>query len=101
MVLTRTRYSLLTTFQFQKFLQTFLEKMSNSKVRNKVKVAVDLLNSFKNDHPHKDVKIILDDGEIEASKFVLAARSEYFKKMFNDAHRFKESQENAVTIPYK
>ena len=75
--------------------------MSNSNVRNQVKVAVDLLNSFKNDHPHKDVKIILDDGEIEASKFVLAARSEYFKKMFNDAHRFKESQENAVTIPYK
>ena len=34
-------------------------------------------------------------------KFVLAARSEYFKKMFNDDHQFKESQENAVTIPCK
>ena len=75
--------------------------MSNSKVRNKVKVAVDLLNSFKDDHPHKDVKIILDDGKIEASKFVLAARSEYFKKMFADDHRFKESQENAVIVPCK
>ena len=74
--------------------------MSNSKVRNKVKVAVDLLNSFKDDHPHKDVKIILDDGKIEASKFVLAARSEYFKKMFDD-DRFKESQENAVSVPCK
>ena len=42
--------------------------MSNYNDRNKVKGAVDLLNSFKNDHPHKDVKIILDDGEIEASK---------------------------------
>ena len=52
--------------------------MSNFKVRNKVKVAVDLLNSFKNDHPHKDVKIILDDGEIKASKLILAKRSEYF-----------------------
>ena len=75
--------------------------MSNYNERNKVKGAVDLLNIFKNDHPHKDVKIILDDGEIEASKFVLAARSEYFKKMFNDDHQFKESQENAVTIPCK
>ena len=75
--------------------------MSNSNDRNKVKVAVDLLNSFKNDHPHKDVKIILDDGEIEASKFVLAARSDYFEKMFNRDHQFKEIQENAVTVPSK
>lgn len=75
--------------------------MSNSNVRNKVKVAVDLLNSFKNDHPHKDVKIILDDGEIEASKFVLAARSEYFNTMFKSDHQFKEIQENAVTVPCK
>ena len=42
--------------------------MSNYNDRNKVKGALGLLNSFKNDHPHKDVKIILDDGEIEASK---------------------------------
>ena len=75
--------------------------MSNSNVRNKVKVAVDLLNSFKNDHPHKDVKIILDDGEIKASKLILAKRSEYFTKMFDDDHRFKESQENAVSVPCK
>ena len=91
--------SYLTIFQFQRILK--IVAMSNSDDRNKVKVAVDLLKGLQNNHPHNDVKIILDDGEIEASKFVLAARSEYFKKMFNDAHRFKESQENAVTIPYK
>ena len=49
--------------------------MSNYNERNKVKGAVDLLNSFKNDHPHKDVKIILDDGEIEASKGSLQKKS--------------------------
>ena len=75
--------------------------MSNSNDRNKVKVAVDLLKGLRSNHPHNDVKIILDDGEIEASKFVLAARSDYFEKMFSSDHQFKESQENSVTVPCK
>ena len=75
--------------------------MNKSSLKNKAKVAVDLLRSLKNDHPHTDVKIILDDGNIEASKFVLSARSDYFKTMFISKHQFKETQENEVTIPCK
>jgi len=75
--------------------------MSNSNDRKRVKVSEDLLKGLKNDHPHSDVKIILDDGEIEASKFVLSSRSEYFERMFDNDHQFRESRENAVTVPYK
>jgi len=75
--------------------------MSNSNDRKRVKVSEDLLNGLRNDHPHSDVKIILDDGEIEASKFVLSSRSEYFDRMFDNDHQFKESQENVVTVPCK
>ena len=40
---------------------------------------------------HNDVKIVVEDGEIEASKAILAARSVYFAKMFDKNNQFTEA----------
>ena len=63
------------------------------------KAGDDLLKSLNNgngSNNHNDVKLVCDDGEIEASKAILAARSEYFAKMFDNTHQFHETSGIAI-----
>ena len=48
---------------------------------------------------HLDVTIVLEDGEIKSSRFVLGARSEYFATMLR-SDNFKESN-GTILIPCK
>ena len=49
---------------------------------------------------HFDVTIVLEDGEIKSSKFVLCATSDYFSKMFK-CNSFRESVSGIVEMPCK
>jgi len=60
-----------------------------------------LLAGLKEGNQHNDVNLVLDDGELEASKFVLSLRSEYFSKMFDKHSGFKENQARDVKISCK
>ena len=59
--------------------------------KSKVAVGQDLLETLDNS-PFNDVFLIANDGEIKASKLILSARSEYFFKMFDKEHQFRESK---------
>ena len=63
-----------------------------------VKVSQSLLKGLKDGSQHNDVKIVLEDGELEANKFVLSVRSEYFSKMFDKDGGFRENQTGDVRI---
>ena len=52
-----------------------------------------------NDNEYNDIKIVLDDGEIHANKFILVSRSEYFKTMFSSS--FQESTKGTVAMHCK
>ena len=67
------------------------------RIKEMTKVGEDLLKTLSNGD-HNDVKIILEDGEIGANKCILAARSEYFARMFNNQHPFNEAN-GTVKIP--
>ena len=50
---------------------------------------------------YSDVKIILEDGETYAHKFILSAKSDYFAKMFDADHNFIEANGKEVHMPFK
>jgi len=56
-----------------------------------------LLSTLSSNHQCNDVTIKLSDGEIEASKMILSARSKYFSKMF-DSNNFREA-DGTVSMP--
>ena len=66
-----------------------------------IKVSQSLLKGLKDGSQHNDVKIVLEDGELEANKFVLSVRSEYFSKMFDKDGGFRENQTGDVRISCK
>ena len=47
-----------------------------------------------------DVKIVANDGEIQANKTILSIRSQYFRSMFSSRNNFVESQVGSVKMPY-
>jgi len=61
------------------------------------KLSSKLLSALSSNHQCNDVTIKLSDGEIEASKMILSARSEYFSKMF-DNNIFLEA-DGTVNMP--
>lgn len=64
-------------------------------VKNTVKGLVETID----DNQYNDFKIILEDGEISASKLVLMSSSEYFQVMLNSS--YQEVNKNSVKLPYR
>ena len=69
----------------------------NGALNNTEKCSMDLLNS-RTKPEFCDIKIKTNDGEIEASKFILSVRSEYFSVMFSK--NFLETFSGQVNMPY-
>ena len=78
-----------------------MASIDEMKVAQMVKLSQSLLKSLRDGNQYNDVKIVLHDGELEASKFVLSSRSEYFYKMFDKSHEFQENHQRDVKVSCK
>ena len=78
-----------------------MASIDEMKVAQMVKLSQSLLKSLRDGNQYNDVKIVLDDGDLEASKFVLSSRSEYFYKMFDKSHKFQENLQRDVKVSCK
>ena len=78
-----------------------MASIDEMKVAQMVKLSQSLLKSLRDGNQYNDVNIFLHDGELEASKFVLSSRSEYFYKMFDKSHEFQENHQRDVKVSCK